>query len=233
MNLLKNAHQSWIPLLHSLAYEEPMVKFLESLREKSIQPKLSQIFKVFEMPVDDIKVVILGQRPYPIPGTAVGRAFAIPKKQTMPAILKYIYREVRRDNVRPSAFIDQEWQTLNHWTEQGVFLLNTSLTIETNATSHSEEWSKFISNVITFISLVNPCTWMIWTEAAKNMARKIQNPLEVVQYDDSQVDEIPLDPILNYTITGNHPITGEGFSKDGFKRVNQLLERRSITSISW
>jgi uracil-DNA glycosylase len=226
MNLLKNAHQSWIPLLHSLAYEEPMVKFLDSLREKSIQPKMSQIFKVFEMPVEDIKVVILGQRPYPMPGTAVGRAFAVPQEIKMPTMLQRIAEEL---GIKKKS----KWQTLDHWTDQGVFLLNTSLTIETDATSHSEEWRHFISTVITFISQENPCIWMIWTDAAKNMAHKIQNPLEVVQYDDSQVDEIPLDPKLNYKLTGNHPVTGEGFSKDGFKRVNQLLERRSITSISW
>ena len=58
MNLFKNADRSWIPLLHSLAYEETLLTFLENIREESFQPKYQDIFRVFEMPVNKIKLVI-------------------------------------------------------------------------------------------------------------------------------------------------------------------------------
>tara|TARA_R110000803_G_scaffold52425_2_gene107952 strand:+ start:1937 stop:2638 length:702 start_codon:yes stop_codon:yes gene_type:complete len=233
MNLFKNVHESWIPLLHSLAYQEPMVKFLESLRNVSFQPDMSKIFNVFEMPVEDIKVVILGQNPYPQPGTAVGRAYAVPKTRKMPQLLQFIKEEVFKDKE-----LSTDWQTLDHWTKQGVFLLNTSLTIETDGTGHSANWRDFTNTVITFISQQNPCIWMLWGRNAQGFMDRINNPLRVKGYDRETIEDIPIDPILNYIIPGDHPVRLmeeeiESFSNDGFYYTNKILEKRSLTQIIW
>jgi uracil-DNA glycosylase len=213
-----------------------MVSFLDSLKDKSIQPPLALIFKVFEMPVDKIKVVILGQNPYPRPGTAVGRAYAVPKETRMPAILEFIQKEVLRYQLNPiamSSMLTGNWQALEHWTEQGVFLLNTALTVDTEGGNHALEWKEFTEKVIAFISQENPCIWMLWGTYAHAFGNYILNPLEVEKYDDELMEDIPVDPLLNYTVSGLHPISGPGFSKEGFIKVNSLLEKRSLTKIMW
>ena len=231
MNLFKNVHESWIPLLHSLAYDEPMVSFLDSLQEKSIQPPLALIFKVFEMPVQDIKVVILGQNPYPRPGTAVGRAFAIPKEnKKMPAVLSFIKKETLNSKELCSA--DLNWQTLDHWTKQGIFLLNTALTVETDGASHSDEWRHFTERVVAFISKEKPCVWMLWGRA-KDKWLFIDNSFVMDQYSRENIEHIPVDPEYNYVVTGEYPTAGEGFAKDGFFMVNEILSKKSLTKIIW
>ena len=243
MNLFKNVHESWIPLLHSLAYKEPMVNFLTSLNEISFQPEMSQIFKVFEMSVQDIKVVILGQDPYPIPGAAIGTAYAVSEKTKIPFILRNIEKEVyKTKGVRvlndDNDIVDQSWKTLTHWSNQGVFLLNTALTVETgNAGSHIKYWKEFTDMVISFISYENPCTWMLWGDYARIRGSKIKNPFLVRGYDRISIEDIPIDPELNYIIPGEHPAKvieeGQGFSKDGFYYTNRILEKRSLKKIIW
>ena len=77
MNPTEIIDKSWIPVLSQL-HQEPLKSFYEELLPNiSYQPLKEDIFRVFEMPVNKIKVVILGQDPYPTPGDAVGLAFAI------------------------------------------------------------------------------------------------------------------------------------------------------------
>ena len=244
MNLFKNVHESWIPLLHSLAYKEPLVKFLSSLSEISFQPEFEKIFKVFEMPVKDIKVVILGQDPYPKPGDAIGRAYAVSDKSKMPFILRNIEKEIFRTKGievlnQDNDIVDQSWKTLNHWSEQGVFLLNTTLTVETgSAGSHIRYWKEFTEMIVQFISHENPCIWMLWGSYLKTHGSNIKNPFLVKGYDRESIEEIPIDPELNYIIPGEHPAMlieegEEGFSKDGFYYTNRVLEKRSLKKIIW
>lgn len=243
MNLFKNVHESWIPLLHSLAYKESMVNFLTSLNEISYQPMYEKIFKVFEMPVQDIKLVILGQEPYPIPGTAIGTAFAVSEKSKMPRVLRNIEKEVyETKGVRvmndDNDIVDQSWKTLEHWTNQGVFLLNCSLTVETGrANSHMKYWKEFTDMVISFISHEKPCIWMLWGDYARVKGAKIQNPLLVRGYDRISIEDVPIDPKINYIVPGKHPATitekGLGFSEDGFYYTNRILEKQTLKKIIW
>ena len=243
MNLFNNVHESWVPLLHSLAYKEPLVSFLNSLNEISYQPEYKKIFKVFEMPVEDIKLVILGQEPYPRPGDAIGTAYAVSEKSVMPVILRNIEKELyKTEGIRimndDNDIVDQSWKTLNHWTEQGVFLLNTALTVETaNAGSHLKYWKEFTDMIISFISHENPCVWMLWGSQALTYTAKIKNPLLVKGYDRNTIEDIPIDPELNYVIPGEHPIVlsagQETFSNDGFYYTNRILKNKNFKQIIW
>ena len=244
MNLFENVHESWIPLIHSLAYKEPLVNFLSDLRETSFQPAYKKIFKVFEMPVKDVTVVVLGQDPYPRPGDAIGRAFAVPEKSKMPLVLRNIEREVyKTEGIRVlndvNDIVDQSWKTLNHWTEQGVFLLNTSLTVKTgSAGSHMKYWEEFTNAVISFLSHENPCVWLLWGDNAQKYGKRIQNPLIVKGYNRVTIQEIPLDPNLNYVVPGEHPAAksrfmSKGFSDEGFYYTNIKMEKRNLRKITW
>jgi uracil-DNA glycosylase len=239
MKLLRNVHESWIPLLHSLAYKESMVKFLEKLEKLSYQPKEESIFKVFEMPLKNIKLVILGGNPYSTPGTAVGKAYAVSEQSKKPGMLKLIENEildtkgieVMNDN---NDVVGTQWQTLSHWTEQGVFLLNTALTVETHAPgSHTEDWRDFTKQVISYISKENPCVWMLWGKDSQSYTNRIQTPYTTIGYDRETLEDIPVSNLYNYIVYGDHPMYGQGFSRDGFYTANKILNKLSLTKIIW
>ena len=240
MNLFKNVHESWIPLLHSLAYKEPLVSFLTNLSTMSFQPDISQIFRVFEMPVQDIKVVILGKEPYPMPRVANGLAYAAQEGSNTPKVLLKIDEEMSSQGVNMLELGIEDFQTLGHLEEQGVFLLNTALTVMTgNAGSHAKYWREFTETVVSFISSENPCVWMLWGSDPLSYNIKISNSLLVKEYDRETIEEIPIDSQLNYVIPGSHPAASffedkEGdFSNDGFYITNKILKKKSLTQIIW
>ena len=237
MNLFKNVDKSWIPLLHSLAHKEPLVDFLQNLNQISYQPAFEEIFKVFEMPVKDIKLVILGQEPNPRPGAAIGTAFAVSEQSKPTAVLSSIRKELLDTN--QFHVVGRYWKTLTHWTEQGVFLLNTSLTVETGvAGSHRRYWKDFTEMVISFISHENPCVWMLWGRESLSYSSRITNPLIVKGYDRDSIEDIPVDPKINYIIPGHHPVVmlmkgTKEFSGDGFYFTNKILTKKSLKQITW
>lgn len=239
MNLFKDVHKSWIPLLHSLAYEETLMNFLNNLSELSYQPMYEKIFKVFQMPVNDIKLVILGKEPYPIPGLSNGLAYAINQDNKIPKILKCVKSEIFKSNVDiNNNFYENTYNNLEHLEKQGVFLLNSALTVETaNSGSHLKYWKKFTERVISFISEEKPCIWLLWGRQALSFSPKIINPLLIKGYDNETIEEIPIDPKLNYIIPGKNPIIssmgGMDFSNNGFYYTNQILEKRSLKKITW
>lgn len=239
MNLFKNVHKSWIPLLHSLAYKEPLADFLISLNEISFQPGFDKIFKVFEMPLKNIKVVILGQDPYPRPGDAIGYAFAINKDRKDPVSLRNIKKEIIESdlaNCNPGNEID-----LLSWIDQGVFLLNTALTVETsNAGSHLKYWEEFTKTVISHISRENPCVWLLMGKRVQSNSGYIKNPFIVKGYNKETIEEIPIDTEFNYIISAPHPISEEYadgkagfFGSNCFYYTNRVLEKRSLNKITW
>ena len=94
---------------------------------KTIYPPRGDRLRALELtPLDDVKVVILGQDPYHGPGQAHGLSFSVPDGQKLPPSLRNIYKELASDlGVDPPATGD-----LTHWARQGVLLLNNSLTVE-------------------------------------------------------------------------------------------------------
>lgn len=240
MNLFKNVHASWIPLLHSLAHKEPLVKFLDTLKDINFQPSYEEIFKVFEMPVKDIKVVILGQDPYPIPGAATGLSYAIKEDSKPSFILGIVKKEIQESGVKTFDMENDSYNTLEHLREQGVFLLNTALTVETgSAGSHVKYWKEFTQSVISFISSENPCIWLLWGEGMKRYQTYIKKPVTKVEtsYTRETIEEIPIYFKENYIIEGDHPaaisLGLKKFSNDSFYTTNVLLRKTSNKEIIW
>ncbi|MHA1796588.1 MAG: uracil-DNA glycosylase, partial [Promethearchaeota archaeon] len=117
-----------LPFFSSSKYRE-IEKFLENERRsgKKILPAPENIFNAFKFtPFDQVRVVILGQDPYPNIEHAHGLAFSIPRTTTnLPPTLKNIFKELWAD-----LGIKAQHGNLEHWAQEGVLLLNTALTVE-------------------------------------------------------------------------------------------------------
>ncbi|MBR4399460.1 MAG: uracil-DNA glycosylase [Aeriscardovia sp.] len=97
----------------------------EAAEGKRYFPAPERIFRAFSLPMDKVKVLIVGQDPYPTPGDAVGLAFGVEKGAKLPASLKNIYLEMKSDLGECPSDGD-----LSFWAAQGVMLLNRCLTVQ-------------------------------------------------------------------------------------------------------
>lgn len=182
-DLAKIVDESWVDLLLPL-FEDPRMlaiqQALGDLRQKGkvFYPSIENVFRVFkDIPIDKVRVVIIGQDPYIKPGEAIGRAFAVPTDKPMPPSLKVIFRELQREyNVDDINSIDR---TLSHWSDQGVMLLNTALTVEAGKSgSHSKLWMWFTEKVLGIISDYKRDafqSWVVvsWGKHAQDIATSI------------------------------------------------------------
>lgn len=243
MNPLNKIHSFWFPMMETLLYQEPLKTLKDTiLPNTSFQPSPENIFNVFSMSVKDIKVVILGQDPYPTPGDAIGYSFATIEKRKIPKSLQIIKSEIINEGL-DSEFSNQEnWKTLEHWRESGVFLLNTALTVQTgNAGSHLKYWDTFTRQIIQFISKENPCIWILWGKKAQGFAKNIHNPQQLVKgYTRQTIEQIPINDDYNYVMTSPHPAAeayagGKAgfYGCDHFYFVNKILEQFKVSPINW
>lgn len=172
--------QSWKEALAG-EFEKPyfasLVSFLrnEKAAGKVIYPPGSQIFRAFDLtPVQNVKVVILGQDPYHGPGQAHGLSFSVPSGVPAPPSLKNIFKEIETDlGVRMSGH-----PNLENWARQGVLLLNAVLTVRAaEAASHSRiGWQEFTDAVIKYIS--DNCegvVFMLWGNFARGKSELIDH----------------------------------------------------------
>ena len=122
-------HPSWLPAL--LPHEATLARIGEQLRAEAANgrpwaPAGSNILRAFGQPLDDVRVLIVGQDPYPTPGHAVGLSFSVaPDVRPLPRSLQNIYRELVDDVGCPAPRNGD----LTPWTERGVMLLNRVLTV--------------------------------------------------------------------------------------------------------
>lgn len=176
---------SWKEALQS-EFDKPyfaeLVRYLhEQKREgRTIYPPGSQIFKAFELtPVDEVKVVILGQDPYHGPGQAMGLSFSVPDGIAAPPSLRNIFKEVESDlGVRMSGR-----PNLEDWAKQGVLLLNAILTVRAGEpASHSAiGWQQFTDSVIKYLSDNRQgIVFMLWGAFARSKAELIDHDRHLV-----------------------------------------------------
>ncbi|HEY4062154.1 MAG TPA: uracil-DNA glycosylase [Puia sp.] len=139
----------------------------EKLSGKTIYPPGGLIFNAFNTTAfDQLKVVILGQDPYHGPGQAHGLSFSVPKGIPPPPSLINIFKELNNDIGMPIP----NHGNLTHWAEQGVMLLNASLTVRANEPmSHAKiGWAEFTNAVIEKISALKEHTvFLLWGKFAQ------------------------------------------------------------------
>jgi uracil-DNA glycosylase len=120
-------NSGWKSIRESAECRDVLQKVDDLRKErKRIYPSETDVFRAFDdCPFEKVRVVILGQDPYANEAQAIGRAFAVSESTEIPPSLKNIFEEVRRDH--PNQLMPE--RTLESWAKQGVFLLNTTLTV--------------------------------------------------------------------------------------------------------
>ena len=145
----------------------------------AIRPDRERIFNALHLtPVNQVKVVILGQDPYHSPGLAQGLAFSVPKdiqlqSKQFPSSLRNINKALMLEGLGSLSNGD-----LTHWAKQGVLLLNTALSVRlSEANSHAQlGWKPFVIEIIQKLSQQPNLVWMLWGGHAQSMEEYIQNP---------------------------------------------------------
>ena len=200
-------------------YFESLVRFLRSEKAagQTIYPPGSQIFRAFDLtPVENLKVVILGQDPYHGPGQAHGLSFSVSAGVPAPPSLKNIFKEIESDlGVKMSGYPD-----LEKWARQGVLLLNAVLTVRAGmAASHSKiGWEEFTDAVIRYVS--DNCegvVFLLWGNFARSKSALI-------------------DRSRHHVLEAAHPsplARGAFFGSRHFSQTNALLSAQGKTQIDW
>lgn len=212
-------HPSWFPSLEECREELTSLEgFLNSLTSTGIQilPKPSNIFRALKLPVDQVKVVIIGQDPYPTPGHAMGLAFSVTADvQPIPRTLANIFTELNNDLgcERPPS------GDLTPWADQGVLLLNRVLTVSAGeAGSHRRMgWETITTSLVQTLAIHNSSVVaVLWGKDAQQLG-----------------SQFPQDNI----IVSAHPSplsASRGFwGSKTFSAVNELLQKKGIAPISW
>ena len=166
---------------------------------QKIYPPGKLIFNAFEKcPFDKVKVVILGQDPYHEPGQAHGLCFSVPDGISQPPSLQNIFKEIKNDLDIPVP----KSGNLERWAEQGVFLLNATLTVRAHlAGSHQKKgWETFTDHVIHLLSESGEhLVFLLWGAYAQRKSELINTNKHLVL---SSVHPSPLSAHRGFF--GNH-----------------------------
>jgi len=214
---------SWNALLSS-EFEKPYFQALTSFVKKEYSehicyPKGKEIFAAFDKcPVEDLKVVLLGQDPYHGEGQANGLSFSVRDGIAHPPSLVNIFREIEEDLKLPYP----ESGNLSRWAEQGVLLLNATLTVRANtAGSHQGQgWETFTDAVIKSIS--DNCqhiVFLLWGSFAKKKIALIDTQKHCVL---SSGHPSPLSANRGYWFGNKH-----------FSKTNAYLSSVGKQAIDW
>ena len=213
---------NWDALLEEEFKKDYFIKINEFIDEeyatKTIYPPYDEIYNAFKLtPPEKVKVVILGQDPYHEEGQAHGIAFSTPEGRPIPRSLKNIFKEIADEYDYPIP----DSGCLESWAKQGVFLLNTVLTVEEgNANSHSKcGWQTFTNNVIEILNTQNqPIVYLLWGKQAEKKKELISNPNHLV-------------------LITSHPSPFSArrgfFGSKHFKLANEFLKNNGLDEIDW
>ena len=171
-------HSSWEEIFNNYPKIDELNNMIKEIDEqrltKTIYPPKEQVFRVFDLPLKDIKVVILGQDPYHNPDQACGLSFSVNDGVPLPKSLINIYKELHDDlGIKPA-----KTGNLESWFNQGVFLLNAVLTVEKNSpASHSKMgWENFTDYIIENISEKNEnVIFVLWGTYARSKNKLIDS----------------------------------------------------------
>ena len=186
---------------------------------KTVYPKPQDIFKAFwKTPVSKVKVVILGQDPYHGVNQAHGLSFSVPDGVAVPPSLKNIYKEIEAEFEIKKDFKNGN---LEDWANQGVFLLNSVLTVEANkpASHKNQGWEKFTDFAIQKLSDKREnLVFMLWGNFAKNKEKLIDTNKHLI-------------------LKAAHPSPFSAhngfFGCNHFKIANQYLKEKGFKEIEW
>ncbi|MCR5077971.1 MAG: uracil-DNA glycosylase [Prevotella sp.] len=205
-------------------FEKPyFYQLAEQVRQEYMQfpcyPPGRLIFNAFNLcPFDKVKVVIIGQDPYHEPGQAMGLSFSVPDGVVLPPSLLNIYKEIADDLGTPVS----QSGNLTRWAEQGVLLLNATLTVRAHqANSHQRlGWGTFTDAAIKALSDGRDhLVFMLWGGFARSKKSLIDQQRHCV-----------LESVHPSPLSANR---GGWFGQHQFSRCNRYLEEHGEKAIEW
>lgn len=213
---------SWKEVLKDEFTKEYFVELkrflIEEKQNYTIYPKSSDMFNAFSYtPFDDVKVVIIGQDPYHGENQAHGLAFSVLDGVAFPPSLRNIFQELSSDIGCPTP----KSGNLSSWAKQGVFLINTVLSVrEGQAHSHAKHgWEIFTDSVI------------------KKISEKKQNVVFILWGSPAIAKSKLIDSSKHHIITSPHPSPLSSyrgfFGSKPFSKTNEFLASRGIAKIEW
>ncbi|MDG1690161.1 MAG: uracil-DNA glycosylase [Flavobacteriales bacterium] len=218
----KQLHKEWVSIFEKEFSKKYFQKINSEVKNCSsnelLCPKKENIFKAFEKTnFQDLKIVILGQDPYHGKDQANGLAFAVNENHKTPPSLRNIFTEIKNDlNHHP-----QTKKDLESWANQGVLLLNSSLTVSLGtANSHSNlRWDLFTNNILKEISLLkNKVVFILWGNFAKKK-------------------EVLIDFKKHLILKAPHPSPLSAykgfFGCKHFSKANEFLKSNHLKEIIW
>ena len=214
--------ESWKDALANEFNKEYFIKLTDFVRNEylsgaQIYPAPKNIFNAFNLcPLNDVRVVIIGQDPYHEPGQAHGLCFSVLPPTPNPPSLVNIYKEIESDTGKKSVTNGD----LTHWARQGVLLLNSTLTVRAHAAaSHAGRgWEQFTDAVIRALSTRENIVYMLWGSYAQKKAAFV-------------------DANKNLILKSAHPSPLSAyrgfFGNKHFSRANEYLTHHGKPEIDW
>lgn len=214
--------ESWKVLLQE-EFEKPYFQQLtdfvkQEYKTHVVYPEGKNIFNAFNLcPFSNVKVVIIGQDPYHEPNQAHGLCFSVQDGVQFPPSLQNIFKEISTDIGTPVP----ESGNLERWAKQGVFLLNSILTVRAHeAASHAGKgWETFTDKVIDVISKnADHVVFLLWGSYAKNKGKVIDTSKHLIL---STVHPSPLSVYRGF------------WGCKHFSKANEWLSQHGKTPINW
>ena len=217
-NLLHNSWDIKLKEEFEKPYMNDLKAFLKNERaSNTIYPKQTEVFNALNLtPFEKVKVVILGQDPYHGPNQAHGLSFSVNYGVKTPPSLANIYKELKSD----INFSIPQHGNLTSWANQGVLLLNATLTVRAGVPgSHQKKgWETFTDSIMKLISdQKEHCVFLLWGNFAKSKSHLID-----------------LDKHLVLTAAHPSPLAGGAFfGCKHFSKTNDYLVSQNIAPIEW
>lgn len=170
-------HPCWAELFEKHNFDVDALYSTKDDPKNIVCPPQQLVFRVFEMDVADISVVLIGQDPFHGHKQAHGLSFSVPVNQSIPPSLRQMYKEL--SNTYPERNYTFPHGNLEQWfVRERIFLLNAALTvILAEPSSHMKYWRAFTDDVIKFISEHNDkCVFLLLGNFAKEKAKFISDP---------------------------------------------------------
>ena len=222
----------WTEFFASTAVKEIIKKISRLLKHEAknnyIEPPMPKVFRAFEVALDDVKVVIIGQDPVPEAGEATGLAFSLQPganpRDGVPTVFNMLV-ELKLEGMN----VDLSNGNLSPWVKRGVLLLNAALTVRQgssrlNAGSHQVYWKEFTRLLVEHISTEgNPIAWILWGDKAKGFAQ----------------EQKLIDTSRHFIKAGGHP-SPQGpnagvrfFGRNYFSCANDFLVLKGRGGVDW
>ena len=210
--MLAQIDKSWQPLF--VEHNSELAKIQNLITSQRIAPAYENVLRVFTYPISHYRAVIVGQDPYPTPGYATGLAFSVsPQVTKLPSSLRNIFTEYVSD----TGFSLPANGDLSSWSDNGVALLNSSLTLNLDDKSEHLKigWQRITADALDLLAS-NGCVAILWGSQAQKIGSKFSNLQQV-----SSVHPSPLSAYRGF------------FGSKPFTKCNQLLVASGQAPIDW